>query len=185
MKNIFAKVAVAACFLVPVMASAESYSSETSFDYVQKATDSDPLHLNGVGYVSVGASWSDMVATYLGHQSTYQASSIAWTLTKGGEKITSGTFTDQLAGPDTGTISFSESGLKSGTYKLTLTAIWSGNVAGNDDRWNIDKRGTVHLGAATFSNVSPVPEPESYAMMLAGLGLMGTIALRRKSKDAS
>ncbi|QTN29355.1 PEP-CTERM sorting domain-containing protein [Rhodoferax sp. AJA081-3] len=32
--------------------------------------------------------------------------------------------------------------------------------------------------------VSAVPEPESYAMMLAGLCLMGTIARRRKSKQA-
>ena len=29
---------------------------------------------------------------------------------------------------------------------------------------------------------APVPEPETYAMMLAGLGLMGTIVRRRKSK---
>lgn len=28
--------------------------------------------------------------------------------------------------------------------------------------------------------ISPVPEPETYAMLLAGLGLMGTIGLRRK-----
>jgi len=32
--------------------------------------------------------------------------------------------------------------------------------------------------------VSSVPEPETYAMMLAGLGLMGTIARRRKNKTA-
>jgi hypothetical protein len=40
----------------------------------------------------------------------------------------------------------------------------------------------------SFSNqdglVSVVPEPESYAMMLAGLGLMATIARRRKNKAA-
>ena len=37
---------------------------------------------------------------------------------------------------------------------------------------------------ATGFGVSAVPEPETYAMMLAGLGLMGAIARRRKSKAA-
>lgn len=31
-----------------------------------------------------------------------------------------------------------------------------------------------------LTGVSPIPEPESYAMLLAGLGLLGTIARRRK-----
>jgi len=31
-------------------------------------------------------------------------------------------------------------------------------------------------------SVSPVPEPETYALLLAGLGLVGSIALRRKAK---
>lgn len=33
-------------------------------------------------------------------------------------------------------------------------------------------------------NVAAVPEPETYAMMLAGLGLMGFVARRRKDKQA-
>ena len=39
-------------------------------------------------------------------------------------------------------------------------------------------------GSLDNVSVTAVPEPESYAMMLAGLALMGTIARRRKSKHA-
>ena len=38
------------------------------------------------------------------------------------------------------------------------------------------------LGTFTATQVSPVPEPETYALMLAGLGLVGFMARRRKSK---
>lgn len=38
-----------------------------------------------------------------------------------------------------------------------------------------------NIGSAS---VSAVPEPETYAMMLAGLGLMGSIVRRRKSRQA-
>ncbi len=36
-----------------------------------------------------------------------------------------------------------------------------------------------------LANISPVPEPESYAMMLAGLGLIGLMVHRRKKSDSS
>jgi hypothetical protein len=36
----------------------------------------------------------------------------------------------------------------------------------------------------TISNTAPIPEPETYAMMLAGLGLLGFSARRRKQKTA-
>ncbi len=39
----------------------------------------------------------------------------------------------------------------------------------------------VEFGTAT---VSAVPEPETYAMLLAGLGVMGAVARRRKAKQA-
>ncbi len=48
------------------------------------------------------------------------------------------------------------------------------------------------IGAGTYggfytisSEVTPVPEPEAYALMLAGLGVIGFVALRRRSATAS
>lgn len=46
---------------------------------------------------------------------------------------------------------------------------WSAELTNNPGQWQV---------------TSVVPEPESYAMMLAGLGLMGVVAKRRKSKNA-
>jgi hypothetical protein len=33
--------------------------------------------------------------------------------------------------------------------------------------------------------LAPVPEPETYAMLLAGLGVMGAVVRRRKQKQAA
>lgn len=44
--------------------------------------------------------------------------------------------------------------------------------------------GSTSANSASYSgniNISPVPEPETYAMMLAGLGLLGFSARRRKN----
>jgi hypothetical protein len=56
-----------------------------------------------------------------------------------------------------------------GSYYLNVTGIANGSMGGA-------------YGVAI--GVSPVPEPESYAMMLIGLGLMGAIARRRNKSDA-
>ena len=48
-------------------------------------------------------------------------------------------------------------------------------------------KGTSNSFGASIDNVSvtaAVPEPETYAMLLAGLGLMGTIIRRRKANQA-
>jgi hypothetical protein len=39
----------------------------------------------------------------------------------------------------------------------------------------------VEIGFEPFHPTSPVPEPETYAMLLAGLGLVGFMARRRKA----
>jgi PEP-CTERM motif len=47
-----------------------------------------------------------------------------------------------------------------------------------------NKVGALVSEEVPLTMVSAVPETETYAMMLAGLGLMGTIARRRKNKNA-
>ena len=48
----------------------------------------------------------------------------------------------------------------------------------------VDPSETYTVDNVVFGTVSAVPEPESYALMLAGLGLMGAIVRRRKAKQA-
>jgi hypothetical protein len=61
--------------------------------------------------------------------------------------------------------SLSAYGLSSGTYTLTVT----GTVVGT--------QGGSYGGDIV---VAAVPEPETYAMLMAGLGLVGCVARRRK-----
>jgi hypothetical protein len=62
------------------------------------------------------------------------------------------------------------------TTAFSTVSVHSGTFDGAGETHNVDN--------VVFGNVSAVPEPESYALMLAGLALMGTIARRRKAKQA-
>ena len=42
---------------------------------------------------------------------------------------------------------------------------------------------TAGIASIHFAPAAPVPEPETYAMLLAGLGLMATIARRRRTRN--
>lgn len=60
------------------------------------------------------------------------------------------------------------------TTSFNVVTVRSGNFPGSAETHDVDN--------VVFT--SAVPEPESYALMLAGLGLMGAIARRRKAKQA-
>ena len=85
-----------------------------------------------------------------------------------GYSLTGGNFTGTSANSNVVTYANSMLGNLSGT--ITMTA----NV------WAQDNPGTTQ-DLVVFA---PVPEPETYAMMLAGLGLMGFVARRRKQNEA-
>jgi hypothetical protein len=73
-------------------------------------------------------------------------------------------------------------------YAFSSDTSW--NFGGSTNAANVQNAGSpgaVDMGLwayATGSIVSPVPEPETYAMLLVGLGLMGGMARRRKQKLA-
>lgn len=70
---------------------------------------------------------------------------------------------------------------------ITQGSLWSDT--GNVRILNLYDTRSGTAGAYTFSGnhqdqlyMTPVPEPETYAMMLAGLGLMGFVARRRRGR---
>ncbi len=67
---------------------------------------------------------------------------------------------------------FSFHNIAAGTYQILASGTLSGS----------GYPGLAVIG--THYTVTAVPEPESFAMMLAGLGLIGSLSLRRKQKAA-
>jgi hypothetical protein len=65
-------------------------------------------------------------------------------------------------------------GFISGTNTLDFIV----NNYGGPTALRVDMSGSADVAAV------PVPEPETYALMMAGLGLMGTVVRRRKSKKS-
>jgi hypothetical protein len=60
------------------------------------------------------------------------------------------------------------------------------NVISFSNKGNTSLNGIVNSYAQTYigdyGSTAPVPEPETYAMMLGGLALLGVVARRRKQK---
>jgi hypothetical protein len=93
----------------------------------------------------------------------------------------SATVTDPLAAfspiATTNTNTLSATNLGAGTYTLQFsgTILKAGSLLGI----TVPATGTY----ASLVNISPVPEAETYAMMLAGLSLLGFMVQRRKNRQ--
>ena len=180
MKTFAIKTTLAACLLAPVMAMAAD-SGAASFS----VTAEKDFKLDGFGFTSIAASWTDLTAalkkTNVSQQ--FQASTLDWKLFRDNTLVRSGSFADVAGDTNSGKIVINEAGLKSGEYKVIFAGNW--NLPGNKSAWDrsVDER--VYLAKPVSYSVSPVPEPETYAMLLVGLALVATIAKRRKKSDAA
>jgi hypothetical protein len=68
---------------------------------------------------------------------------------------------------------------------LPLKLVWSGGTGlAAGQVFNIGTASFAHSGQDAGKFYSPIPEPESYAMLGLGLGLLGWVMRRRKQQAA-
>lgn len=84
------------------------------------------------------------------------------------------------AAPDSGTLTTAVALIGNGVY--FYTADWTHLVTANDQvpAFYNGLTFSLHLEGIAVTSISPVPETETYAMMLAGLSLVGVIGYRRR-----
>jgi hypothetical protein len=98
-----------------------------------------------------------------------------------------GSYTFALA-PFSGSSTYSDAATLSafsgnGQVQLNLAGLTSSNVTGTSGNTHSLVLPSYDAYAkVTYTYAVPVPEPETYAMLLAGLGLVGVIARKRKAK---
>jgi hypothetical protein len=93
----------------------------------------------------------------------------------------------------TSAINYSGVNSVNATLGVTLTAARNGGLGNSSATFGLDDGGFIgvggfnnqlgfeaYLGPTLFVQVSPIPEPGEWAMMMAGLGVVGVIARRKR-----
>jgi hypothetical protein len=181
-----------------------------AFATLNVANASPILNISPTDYTLLGASGVNVGGTF--YDVTFgdgivDASAITAFTTPDGAQAASQALLDQVFSGGYYTFFFSSNGCPSTDYCGTITPFASvdGNVIGyvawsfpsdlyGDDLVLVysgsggtdafDTADQPYFNLARWTPVAAIPEPETYAMMLAGLGLLGFVSRRRKQKAA-
>ncbi len=167
MKKTLLALAVAAA--LPVAAQASSFQDIATLDFTATSSSASFL-LSWADLISDNAKngwtmesdgkYSLTLTNSLTNQVLFDKSKLGDALTGDVATVTSGSFLKSFSDLTAGT-----------TYTLSFIGKWNGPNGAN---WTTFASPSVSIAA--------VPEPETYAMFLAGLGLIGAVARRRGMK---
>lgn len=134
-----------------------------------------PYSIGGTSTVMSNNYWSPLIATV--------NASPMYTLLGFDAAVTSGPV-DITISTNTASYVFSGLSLATGATGYTFLGFQATGASEYITGFRIDTIGPGYLPGVTNVEVgnSVVPEPETYAMMLAGIGLLGAIARRRQAK---
>ncbi len=156
-KKLLATLAIAS---VASFAQAQTYS----FDAGGTVGFESPVSANG--NVSLNFSFADLAPGF--YELTGYVTGLFF-------NIQTATFSDALNNASTLTINKPESKVYYGVIEYTGLSPYTLSITGSP----VGGGDSLIRGYLSASAVSPVPEPESIAMMLAGLGVIGAVVRRR------
>ena len=171
-------------FPVPGAGAVVGYSMANNYDFIYTGylnLTAPTTFTQVIGYFIYSGNSGDITAGFNPDDSHFRYHSNIWSNVSGNLlPVNTGSFVGDVFSSDNtpGTFTWSDTGYdrigsasQQNIYRMTYT---------------LDAPLTLQAGTYWFGdNATMVPEPETYAMMLAGLGLMGFIARRRKQKLAA
>lgn len=150
-------------------ASLDVTGSGTTYDFTLTANDLNSIFAPGS---FIGAIAVDVSSNTIPNVTSFGDSPVS--VSPGGGPTGAFEFRFDLTGPQQARLTSGES--------VSWTATFANPVTFEGHQFALHVQGLTKAegGSGWYTNTSPVPEPETYGLMLSGLGMIGFIARRRK-----